>query len=218
MKSTQSSLQQDILDELRAEPSIDSSRIGVRVEHGIVELTGQVRTLIERQAAERAAKRVRGVNALANELEVDLLTEHQRGDVDLAEAARSALLWNVSVPEKKVQVTVQKGWVTLDGRVPFAHQRTAAESAVSALTGVLGVENCIAIAPTVSANDVYRKLSASLHRYAQLEVDEIVVKADGSRVVLEGAVHSWAERDLVQEAAWNVPGVTQVDNRLAVGR
>lgn len=216
MKTMQSNLQQDILEELRSDPSLDSSRIGVAVEKGVVDLGGHVRTFAERLAAEQAVKRVRGVTTVANELQVDLLHEHKRGDVELAKAAHDALCWNVTVPNDKVTVTVSKGWITLEGEVPFAYQRSAATRAVESLTGVVGVTNKVTIQPQVSASNVYRKLSAALHRYAQLEVDAIKAKVEGNKVVLDGTVHSWAERDLVQEAAWNAPGVAHVDNHLTV--
>jgi osmotically-inducible protein OsmY len=216
MQATQIDLQNNVLAELRWEPGIDSSRIGVAIEKGVVELTGQVRTFAQKRAAEAAVKRVRGVDAVANELEVELLSTHQRGDVDIAKAARDVLMWHVNVPHERIQVTVDKGWVTLEGNVSAAYERFAAESAVESLTGVKGVNNKITVAPQANAKDVRRQLTTALHRYAQVEADAVQVAADGSRVVLTGKVHSWAERDLVQHAAWKVPGVAHVDNRILV--
>ncbi|HEX6810410.1 MAG TPA: BON domain-containing protein [Planctomycetota bacterium] len=216
MQTTQSDLQNNVLAELRWEPGIDSSRIGVAIEKGVVELTGQVRTFTEKRAAEAAVKRVRGVFAVANELEVDLLSIHVRSDVDIAKAAIDALRWNVNVPDERLKVSVDKGWVTLEGSVSAAYQRLAAEYAVESLTGVKGVLNHITVAPATSAKDVRRQLTTALHRYAQLEADAVQVAADGAKVTLTGKVHSWAERDLVQGAAWRVPGVTHVDNRILV--
>jgi osmotically-inducible protein OsmY len=216
MRTVQSDLQNNVLAELRWEPGIDSSRIGVAIEKGVVELTGQVRTLAEKRAAEAAVKRVRGVTAVANELEVELLAVHVRGDVDIAKAAVDALKWNVNVPDERIKVTVAKGWVTLEGTVPAAYQRLAAESSVEALTGVKGVLNHITVTPSASAQDVRRQLTSALHRYAQLEADSVDIAAEGNKITLTGKVHSWAERDLVQGAAWKVPGVAHVDNRLLV--
>lgn len=216
MQTTQSDLQTTVLAELRWEPGIDSSRIGVAIEKGVVELRGQVRTFAEKLAAEAAVKRVRGVNAVANELEVDLVSTHVRGDVDIAKAAVDALRWNVNVPDENIKVTVAKGWVTLEGSVPNAYQRLAAESSVESLTGVRGVANRIAVVPQASSKDVRRQLTVALHRYAQLEADAVQVAADGDKVTLTGKVRSWAERDLVQGAAWKVPGVAHVDNRVLV--
>jgi osmotically-inducible protein OsmY len=216
MQTIQSDLQNNVLAELRWEPGVDSSRIGVAIEQGVVELTGQVSTFAEKQAVEAAVKRVRGVTAVANELQVELLTTHVRGDVDIAKAAMDALRWNVNVPEERIKLTVAKGWVTLEGSVTAAYQRVAAETAVEYLTGVKGVSNKIDLTPEASAKDVRRQLTVALHRYAQLEADAVKVAADGNKVMLTGTVHSWAERDLAQNAAWKVPGVTHVDNRLVV--
>ncbi len=216
MQTTPSNLQDNVLAELRWEPGVDSSRIGVAIEKGVVELTGQVRTFTEKRAAEVAVKRVRGVNAVANELEVDLLSVHVRGDVDIAKAAIDALKWNVNVPDEGIKVSVDKGWVTIEGSVSAAYQRLAAESSVEALTGVKGVLNHIVVMPPTSAKDVRRQLTTALHRYAQLEADSVQVAADGDKITLTGKVHSWAERDLVQGAAWKVPGVAHVDNRILV--
>ena len=216
MQSTQSDLQGHVLAELRWEPSIDASRNGVAVEKGVVELTGLVRTYAERQTAEAAVKRVRGVSAVANELKVDLITTHVRGDVDIAKAAMDALRWNVNVPDERIKVTVSKGWITLEGNVPYAYHRIAAESAVESLTGVVGVVNKITVAAQASPKDVRRQLVTALHRYAQLEAEAVQIAADGSKITLTGTVQSWAERDLVQNAAWRVPGVTHVDNKLTV--
>jgi osmotically-inducible protein OsmY len=216
MQTIQSDLQNNVLAELRWEPGVDSSRIGVAIEQGVVELTGQVSTFAEKQAVEAAVKRVRGVTAVANELQVELLTTHVRGDVDIAKAAMDALRWNVNVPEERIKLTVAKGWVTLEGSVTAAYQRVAAETAVEYLTGVKGVSNKIDLTPDASAKDVRRQLTVALHRYAQLEADAVKVAADGNKVMLTGTVHSWAERDLAQNAAWKVPGVTHVDNRLVV--
>jgi osmotically-inducible protein OsmY len=216
MGQTRSDLQDHVLAEIRWEPGIDSSRIGVAVEQGVVALTGQVRTFAERQVVEAAVKRVRGVTAVANELQVDLAPTHARGDVDIAKAAMEALRWHVNVPEERIKVSVDRGRVRLEGSVTSAHQRLAAQTAIECLTGVQGVVNEIAIAPGASAQDVRRQLTAALHRYAQLEADAITIVADGSKVTLTGTVCSWAEHDLAQTAAWKVPGVTLVDNKLSV--
>jgi osmotically-inducible protein OsmY len=216
MQTTQSDLQNNILAELRWEPGVDASRIGVAIEQGVVELTGQVSTFAEKQAAEAAVKRVRGVTAVANELKVDLAAPHVRTDVDIAKAAMDALVWSVNVPDEGIKVTVDKGWITLEGSVAHAYQRLAAHTAVEYLTGVRGVSNKIVLTPEVSAKDVRRQLTVALHRYAQLEADAVNVAAEGNKVTLTGTVRSWADRDLAQSAAWKAPGVTHVDNKLIV--
>jgi osmotically-inducible protein OsmY len=216
MRTAAAELQSEVLNEIRQEPSVDIARVGVAVERGVVTLTGQVRTLAERQTVEAAAKRVRGVTAVANELLVDLLDEHVRGDVEIANAAVDALRWHVNVPEERIKVAVAKGWVTLTGEVPAYYQRSAAESAVLFLTGVRGVTNSIVLKPTAKVRDVRHQLAAPLHRYAQVEAEGIEVLTEGDKVTLNGRVHTWAERDLVQGAAWRVPGIAHVDNRLLV--
>lgn len=216
MKTIQTNLQQDILDELKWEPSLDSSRIGVSVERGVVVMTGHVRSLWERGIADQAVKRVRGVTALANELQVDLLDGTERDDVQIAKAVQNALQWNVMVPDNRLKVTVSKGWVTVEGEVPFAYQRRATQTAVQQLVGVRGYTDRITVRPEVSPTDLRQRLNAALHRYASLEAGKVVTSTDGGKVVLSGTVHSWAERDQVQNAAWSAPGVSEVDNRIAV--
>jgi osmotically-inducible protein OsmY len=216
MKTLQSDLKQDVENELRWTPALDSARVGVAVDQGVVVLTGHVRNWMERQAAEEAVKRVKGVNTVANELEVDLLPGHVRDDIDIGRAARDALRWNVLVPEAQIKVTVAKGWVTLEGKVAHDFQRRAATGSVQHLTGVVGVTNLLKIETQVSPFDLRRKLETALHRYAQLEADAIQLKVDGSKVTLTGKARSWRERDLVQEAAWSAPGVTEVDNHIEV--
>jgi osmotically-inducible protein OsmY len=216
MQTIQGDLQNNVLAELRWEPGVDASRIGVAVEQGVVALTGKVQTLAQRQAAEAAVKRVRGVTAVANDLEVDLAITHQRDDVDIAKAAIAALHWNASVPDERLKVTVSRGWVTLEGKVDYAHQRAAAAAAVDVLTGVRGMTNKITVAPPLAAKDVRRQLTVALHRLAQLDADAIEIDVQNDRVTLRGDVHSWPERDRVQDAAWRTPGVVHVDNLLAV--
>jgi osmotically-inducible protein OsmY len=216
MQTLQSETQNNILAELRWEPGLDASRIGVAVEQGVVALTGKVQTLAQRQTAEAAVKRVRGVTAVANDLEVELVSGHERNDVDIAKAAMDALHWNVSVPDERLTITVTRGWVTLEGKVDYAHQRSAAVAAVEVLTGVRGVTNKITITPSVAAKDVRRQLAIALHRQAQLDANAIKIDVRGDRITLSGDVHSWTERDAVQNAAWRVPGVAHVDNNLAI--
>jgi len=216
MKTTQNTLQKDILDELQWEPSLDSSRIGISIEKGVAVLTGHVRNLVERSIAERAAKRVRGVSAIANELVVDLDRLAARDDADIASAAVQAMQWNVMVPHNRVQVSVSNGCITLEGEVGFGYQRTAAENTVEQLTGVKSVVNRLRVSPSIAPIDLRRKLHAALHRYARVEAEGIHADVEGSRVVLRGKVHSWAERDIVQDAAWAAPGVAEVDNLLTI--
>lgn len=217
MKTIATDLQREVIDELEWEPSLDHSKIGVTVENGVVVLSGHVRTLAERQVAEQAAKRVRGVRTVANELEVQLAPTSLRDDVQIASAARHALQWNVVVPDERIKVAVSAGWITLEGDVTFEYQRRAAEAAVAHLVGVRGVTNRVVVRPQVTSTDVRRNLNRALHRYAQLEAEKVKPDLADGKVTLTGRVRSWSERDVIENAAWSTPGVSVVENRLEVG-
>jgi osmotically-inducible protein OsmY len=211
-------LQRDVQDELRDEPSVDASQIGVAARGGIVTLTGSVPSYAEKLAAEEAAKRVYGVSGVADEIQVRLHDGSVRDDTDIAKAALQALRWNTLVPDEQIQVTVDKGWVTLEGALDWQYQRAAAESAVRALTGVKGVINSVRIKPRalVKPADVKQKIFEAFRRNAELEARRIGVDAREGKVVLHGNVHDWAEAAEAQRAAWAVPGVAEVENRLFV--
>jgi osmotically-inducible protein OsmY len=216
MKTMQSRLQHDVNDELQWEPSIDSSRIGVAVDGGVVVISGHVRSLAERVATEAAVKRVRGVTAVANELEIDLPGGNVRDDAHIAKAARDALQWNVFVPEDSIKITVSNGWLSLDGEVPYAYQARKATEQVEQLTGVVGVTNRIRVRPAAPPVDVHKQLTQALHRHARIEAQNIQSEIKDGKVVLRGKVGSWAERVLVENAAWAAPGVHEVENLLEV--
>ncbi len=210
-------LQNDVLDELGFDPMVDSSEIGVTATaEGVVTLDGRVREYTQRRAAERAAKRVAGVKAIANDIEVKLAGRPEHADTSIAEAALRALNWASSVPREAVSVSVSDGWVRLDGEVDWNHQRTAAEQAVRDLRDVNGISNNIAVKPKVSAKDIRSKIESAFKRSAQLDADRITVKTDGGKVTLQGRVHSWSELEEAEEAAWAAPGVTDVENLLVV--
>lgn len=210
-------LQRDILEELAWEPSLDASHIGVSTGDGVVTLTGYVSNFAEKAVAERTVKRVQGVKAVANDLEVHLAGSSMRSDTELAEACLRVLEWDVQVPNQKVTLKVEKGRVTLEGMVDWQFQRNAAERAIRRLTGVLGVTNLIAIRPSVSAAEVRARIEAALKRSAELESKRLQVTAEGRHVTLSGTVHSWAEREEAERAAWAAPGVQEVDDRITVG-
>jgi len=211
-----SDLQRDVFDELRWEPAVHSTNIGVTVKDGVVTLAGVVDSYPEKWAAERAAKRVSGVKALAQELEVKLSGSVQQTDADIAEAAENAMKWDVLVPQDRIKVTVEKGFLTLEGQVDWQMERAAAERAVLNLAGVKGVDNEITVKPKVAPTDVKAKIEAALKRNAMLDAQQIQVEADGGKVTLRGSVSSWAERDEAESAAWAAPGVTEVKDLIAV--
>lgn len=209
-------LQTDILDDLRWDPSVDASKIGVAVTNGVVTLTGSVPSYFQKQNTERIVKRVAGVKAVANDIDVQLPSTTEKTDSGVAAAALNALKWSTSVPEENITVSVSKGWVTLEGSVEWNYQREAAEKAVEDLSGVKGVTNRISVSPHIKSREVKGEIKAALHRYAELESRNIDVEATDSTVTLRGQVRSWAERKEAENAAWMAPGVTQVKNEIIV--
>ncbi len=212
---TDTQLQLDILDELKWEPSIDANEIGVAVHKGIVTLTGYVPSYAEKLAAERAAERVSGVKAIAEELQVKLPGSSQRTDVDIAEAALNALKWNV-VLKDKIMVKVEHGVVTLTGDVSWNYERDAAQHAVENLTGVRRFHNLIKVRVRPSIADVKEQIKKAFARSASLDAAKIEVESHNGQVTLKGKVRSMAECNDAESAVWSAAGVTDVKNELRI--
>jgi osmotically-inducible protein OsmY len=214
---TDAQIQSDVLAELRWEPRVQPNEVGVAVKNGVVTLTGSVDSYTKRWSAEDAAHRVRGVKAVANDIEVRLSSDEKRTDADLAEAVVRALEWDAFVSVADLDVTVEKGWVTLKGQVEWQYQRQDAERVVRRLTGVTGVTNLITVKPRVVASELKDKIEKALIRSVETDAKRITVDVDGDSVILKGTVKSWAEREEAERAAWRAPGVASVDNRIAIG-
>lgn len=209
-------LQRDLLEELKWEPSLNPARIGISVKDGIVTLSGEVSSFTEKLTAEEAAKRVYGVRAVVNEIEVKLPGDAVHTDTDIAQAALAALRSNVLVPADKINVTVSKGWVKLEGDVDWQFEKEAAEKAIRNLPGVLGVTNLIKVQPRATTTEIRSKIEEALKRSAETDARRISVETEDGRVKLYGTVSSWSERAEAERAAWAAPGVHTVENHITV--
>ena len=209
-------LRQDILDELDFEPSVKAANIGVAVENGVVTLTGHVSSYAEKIAAEQAVRRVKGVRAIAQEIEVRFPSDKKIADDEIAKRALDILRWSLA-PSDVVKLTVQNGLITLNGEVEWQYQKRAAEDTVRKLSGIVGVVNDIRIQPQVLVPDLKKKIEDALKRSAEVEAKAIrVTVRDGGNILLEGKVHDWLERYVVENAAWSAPGVKAVEDRLTI--
>jgi len=213
---TDTELQQDVMNELKWEPTIRAAEIGVGVKDGVVTLSGYVDSYVKKWAAERAAARVSGVRAVAEEIQVRLSGSLKRSDEDLAGAVANVLEWNVLVPHDRVKVQVQDGLVTLSGEVDWWYQKNAAEEAVRYLMGVVLFNNQITVKPPVKPLDVKDKIESAFRRNALLDSRRVTVETRGGWVILSGSVRNWAERAEAQWTAWAAPGVSEVENNIII--
>ena len=211
-----SEIKSDILAELRYEPNVKETDIGVLVNEGTVTLKGFATSFGEKWNAVRAAKRVAGVNAIADDIEVRLPDSFVRNDSEIASAAESQIRWSASVPADNVKIIVRDGWVTLEGELEWWYQKKAAESAVENVIGVIGVSNLISIKPRLDGAEIEQNIESAFKRSAVIDAEAIEVETSGNSVILRGKVRNHAEKEAAESTAWAAPGVYDVDNQLTV--
>ena len=216
MEKSDSDIKADVLSELEYEPSVKATDIGVLVKDGTVTLEGEVPTYFEKWDAVRAAKRVAGVRAIADEIDVKLPDILRLTDADIAGAAANHIGWSSKIPTDSVKIMVRDGWITLEGEVEWWYQKNEAESLVRHLRGVKGVSNQISIKPKVNAPKVELAIKSAFERNALVDAAKIQVETSENKVTLTGKVRNYAERDEAERVAWAAPGVFSVDNKLSV--
>src|SRR3979490_247498 len=211
-----SEIERDVREELKWDPDLHADDIAVSVKNGVVTLAGFVPSYSDRLEAEAAAKRVAGVLAVANDLDVRLPAIDQLPNRDIARDAVSTLKAELPISYDKIKVIVKDGWITLEGAVEWQYQKTTADSAVRKVKGVKGVTNVITVKPKVQPSDRKRKIQEACKRSAEVDADRITIEANGSEVILKGTVRSWIEREEAERVAWSAPGITKVEDRIVV--
>jgi osmotically-inducible protein OsmY len=211
-----SEIERDVKEELQWDPDLDASDIAVSVKDGVVTLTGFVKSYADKYEAEAAAKRVAGVVAVANDLEVRLPSVDERPDPDIARDAVAAIKSQLPISWENIKSIVKNGWVTLEGEVEWQYQRQTAENAVRRIKGVKGVTNLVQLKPHAEPSEIKKRIQEAFRRSAELDANRIIVETHGSEVVLKGTVRSWAEREEAERAAWAAPGVTKVEDHIVV--
>jgi osmotically-inducible protein OsmY len=209
-------IQKDVMEELKWEPFLNASEIGVAVRNGIVTLSGHVDSYSKKLAAEKVTRKLAGVKAVAEDIQVGISPADRKTDAEIAEAILNALKWHSGVREEKIKIKVEDGHVRLDGEVEWEYQRSSARKAIENLAGVRSVINLISLKPVTTATDIQQKISSALLRSATVDSGKITPEVIGSRVILRGKVRSFAEKEDAEIAAWNAPGITNVESNLEI--
>lgn len=213
---TDDQIQMDVMEELRWQPYLKASEIGVAVKDGIVTLSGRVDSYSKKLAAEKAAKKIAGVRAIAEDIQIGISPETGKSDTEIAEAALNALKWNAMVPADKIKLKVEDAIVKLEGEVEWEYQRQQAKKAIQHLTGIRFIINSITVTPKVKLSDIEHKISAAFHRSATIDAEKVKAEIDNNKVILRGKVRSFAEKEDAENAAWAAPGILEVENDLQI--
>lgn len=213
---TDNEIQKDIMEQLKFEPFLRASEIGVAVKNGVVTLSGQVDSYPKKLAAENAARKIKGVKAIAEDIQIGVSPLYNRTDTEIAEAVINALKMHSAIQEEKVKIKVENGIVKLEGEVEWEFQRQKIKNTAENITGVRTVLNLITLKPQTTPNDVERKISAAFHRSATIDASKVKAEVMGNKVILRGTVRSFSEKEDAETAAWSAPGVLSVESHLKV--
>lgn len=209
-------IQKDVMDELKWEPYLNASEIGVAVKNGVVTLSGQVDSYAKKLLAEKATKRVAGVKAVAEDIQIGISPSYRKTDAEIADAVLNALKWHTAVQEEKIKIKVEDGIVKLEGEVEWDYQRINAKAAIENLAGVQSVINLITVKPKIKVSDIQQKINSAFIRSATIDAKKINIEVSGGKVTLRGKVRSFAEKEDAERAAWSAPGVISLDSNLSV--
>ncbi|MGZ5285659.1 MAG: BON domain-containing protein [Flavisolibacter sp.] len=207
-------IQKEVISQLKWEPFVKASEIGVSVKDGIVTLSGIVDSYSKKIAAETAVKKVSGVRAIAEDIQIGVSLSYMKTDTEIAESVLNSLKWHTAIPDEKIQVKVEEGVVTLDGEVEWEYQRGSARNVVNNLAGVKNVISNLMVKPKIAESDIKNKIKSAFHRTATIDAGKVEVEVNGSSVILRGEVRSFVEKEDAESAAWSAPGVTTVESYL----